>query len=154
MTAIVLIIAASLGSTARVSDSFTVRAPVNQIANWMIDNQDQVAASMKCRVIARKGNRVHVSKDTAKGTFEFILIEQIVQDRRNGDVRYTTDFEKSVRGPMTGNRVEVWLRNVNGKTLVTVDATASVTGIPRLQVQIGLNVANRGFRNFMERRFR
>ena len=148
-----LMATAILCSSADVQDSFLVRAPVPDVANWMIAHQNDVVASMKCRVVQRSGDRVRVVKETAVGVFEFVSQEQITQDG-SGNIYYKSRLLQSIRGGMTENSIDVSLRQYGASTLVTISGSVSVSGVSPFQVQVGANTAKRGFRNLMERAFR
>lgn len=136
------------GATAQIQQSFTLAAPVDQVTHWVLTHPNATAASMKCRIVGRKGNLTRLVKQTARGEFEFIVRETVTKDK-TGVVRYTSVLVQSLRGGMTRSTIAATLTPYRGGTLVDLTAIAEVPDLPYGQVQIGLNTSARGFINMM-----
>ena len=153
MTASLLLMVAMVGGTAQTDSSFMVHAPPSQIIGWMMANQNEVSASMACKVVERNGDLVRIVKRGGRHSFDFVVREKIVRHWQGG-VEYTSRLVESRQGGMAENDIDVTLHPVGGGTIVRVTAKATVYGVPTLHVRIGLSTASRGFRNMMERVFR
>jgi hypothetical protein len=148
-----LLLAASLGATSSVADSFVVHKPVSVVVPWLLQHPNAIADSMQCQVVDRNGDRTHVVTHTRRGTFEFVMAEHI-QQGIGGQVAYAAELERSIQGGMTENSIAVRLVPIREGTQVIVQARATVPRLSFLDVQVGLNQARRSFRAMMEGVFR
>lgn len=143
----------ALSAQVEVQKTFTLKAAVPDVVNWLAVHRDDLSASTRWTVVGRSGDMVRLVRSTPRGTFDITVRERLF---RIGDTAYySTELVHCHRGQVLAQTVRASVSPSGTGCRITVSAFANVGGrVSDFDVRVGMNTALRGFERYIESRFR
>ena len=140
-------IRAGCGADASLYRSFVVKADFDQMADWLLENQDEIVTAAKCVVVSRdpEAKTIVVVRRTVKGDFKSVMDEHIQRSPGRVDYIATAIPDEQIRSC----RIQALLVAEGRVTRVSVWASADISGYRRAEVTAAMSASLRGVERMM-----
>jgi len=150
---VLLVAGSAQGGTGRQTTTFLVDADEQAVCQWIERNSRALDESSGAEVLAVRGRRSQLRKETKEGTFTLLVDHGQPRSAADQHCQFRTVVVKSDNPALVSQETEIRVKSEAGGSRVTITAVATVSTHSAMAIALGIRPALRGMRKLFESHF-